>query len=59
MIERGTVDGQPAILAYVNAMFEPVDKRDATLLVASLADGRKLILKVEKGEMAPAAAEEG
>ncbi|HEV7432143.1 MAG TPA: hypothetical protein VGN77_03805 [Steroidobacteraceae bacterium] len=50
MIERGTVDQQPAILSYVNDKFEPVDKHDATLLVASLDDGRKLILVVPKAE---------
>jgi hypothetical protein len=56
MIEQGTVDGQPAVLAYVNAKFEPVGKRDATLLVASLADGRKLILEVPRD--APASIEQ-
>jgi hypothetical protein len=49
MIERATVDRQPAILSYVNDKFEPVDKRDATLVVASLDDGRKLFLVPAKG----------
>lgn len=44
MIEMGIVDGKKAVLAYVNDKLEPVDKRDATLLVASLEDGRKLFL---------------
>jgi len=45
MIETGTVEGQKAVLSYVNDKLEPVDdKRDATLVVASLEDGRKLFL---------------
>jgi hypothetical protein len=50
VIERGTVDRQPATLSYVSDKFEPVDKRDATLVIASLDDGRKLILVAPKNE---------
>jgi len=46
VIEQGTVDGQLATLAYVNDDIEPVDKADATMIVALLEDGRKLFLKV-------------
>ena len=45
MIEQGVVDGHKAWLMYVNDSFEPVDKDDATLLVANLDDGRKLVLR--------------
>ena len=49
MIERGTVDGHPAVLAYVNDQMEPVaNKRDATMIVASLDDGRKIFLNAAK-----------
>jgi hypothetical protein len=48
MIERGTCDGQPAVLAYINDDFEPVDKDEATLIVASLEDGRKIIFANER-----------
>ena len=49
MIERGTVDGHGAVLSYVNDKLEPVDdKNDATMIVASLDDGRKLFLVADK-----------
>lgn len=46
MIERGTVDGQDALLTYVNDAFVPVEKRFATLLIALLDDGRKIVLSM-------------
>jgi len=46
VIEQGIVDGQLATLAYVNDDIESVDKADATMVIASLEDGRKLFLNM-------------
>ena len=47
MIELGTIDGQPALLNYVDANLVPVDdKADAAMIAAWLEDGRHLFLIV-------------
>ena len=52
MIEQGTVDGQPAVLSYVDANMVPVDdKANAVMIVASLADGRKIFLNVPQPDL--------
>ena len=47
MIERGEVNGQDALLSYVDANFVPVKRKSkATIVVAWLENGRRLVLMV-------------
>jgi hypothetical protein len=48
VIEYGTCDGQPATLAYINEDWLPVAKAAATMIVATLEDGRKIVFAAKE-----------
>jgi hypothetical protein len=50
MIERQTVDGREATIAYMTADFEPADKDDAELIKVLFDDGDIAFLVPKKAE---------
>ena len=48
MIERATVDGKPATVAYIDDKFNPVEKAVATLIKVRWDDGEQVILSAKE-----------